>query len=1125
MNGPTGAEQPTGAQPTGAGQPADAGQSTKARQPAEAEAAPPGEALAPEPTPTGLGTPTGPEALTVPEPLTAPAPTRRKLVIGTALAGIAATLPLTGTSAYAGSTGTGTGTGTGTAPYPRPRAGEAVLRSGALEVRVDTGFPRVLSYTDRGTGAVLYGQPDPVTRLLVDGTARTPRVTARPAADRITYTLAFDGGTEIDAEITVDGWHVDWRVTRIADTPALRVGTLQIPGLALLSVRSDQPGAALLAARIDLDKAKSGDTLVRITPATPVDAAPTGCAYGVAATGELAAAVETNTVYDTPSGPTTWENGRLWRQTTASGGHRYARLGCGQWTHRAATAPLDDTEPLPYATVVLTRDRNGDGTADWQDAAIALRDIMVDPLGADEQHLRVVAHIPFNFASQATNPFLATLDNVKRIALATDGLRQFTLLKGYQSEGHDSAHPDYGGNPNTRAGGLADLNTLLRAGKTWHSDFAVHVNATESYPVAHAFSETLVDKSDAQWDWLDQSYRIDARRDLVSGDIVRRFRQLREETDPALNTLYIDVFRESGWNSDRLQRHLRAQGWQVTTEWGHGLERSALWSHWANETDYGGDTSRGINSRLIRFVRNHQKDVFADKWPTLLGGARMGNFEGWVGKTDWHAFYKIIWVDALPAKYLQAYPIRTWREHEITFEGPTGTTVTDTGGTRRITTDGRLVYDGGTYLLPWEPRRATDPEKLYHYNPGGGTTTWTLPRGWSGTRSVYAYRLTDQGRSRPERLTVRAGEVTVTAAAGQPYVLYRRPAPAQGGRGWGQGSGGHARRGAGRTGPGWGEGTPLADPGFHSGTLDAWRVSGPATVEPSALGDYELVVGAGGAATVSQRLARLAPGTYTASVQVEVGARPGERRRATLEVRTGDGVTAANWTETSTAGNFVAADRKHGTRFQRMFTPFTVPEGGGPVTLTLRTAAGTPRIRFDNVRVVPAVPTHRPGTVAYEDFEDVPQGWGPFVKGDAGQVTDPRTHIAQRHAPFTQRGWNGKAVDDVIDGGQSLKSRGENAGLVYRTVPHTVRFVPGRRYRVSFRYENEKAGQYAWVTAVDDPASRELSRTPLPVATRPTSHTYEFTAPESGEAWVGLRKTGDDGKAEFVLDAFEVREA
>ncbi|MEU0987024.1 endo-alpha-N-acetylgalactosaminidase family protein [Streptomyces sp. NPDC005953] len=1013
-------------------------------------------------------------------------PSRRTVVAATALAGAGAAL---------GASGTASASPTGPA--------ETVLRSAELDVTVDSGFPRILAYTHRESGARLYGQEDPITSVLIDSVARTPeRVTARARRDHVSYTLGF-GPTEIDVEIRVDGWQVHWRVTRIEDSGALPVGTLQIPDLALLSVRSDQPGAVLHAARIHLDKAASGDTLVRLTPHTPAEARPTGCAYAVVAHDRLGGAIETNTVWDKPTSAagTTWENGRLWRQTLVGDGYVKAQLVPGQWTHRAATAPADATEPLPYATVVITRDRGGDGIVDWQDAAIAFRDIMVTPLGADEQHLRVVPHIPFNFASQATNPFLATLDQVKRISLATDGLRQYTLLKGYQSEGHDSAHPDYAGNHNKRAGGLTDLNTLLREGQKWNSDFGVHVNATESYPVANAFSETLVDKSNEQWDWLDQSYRIDQRRDLVSGDIVRRFADLRAETHPALNMLYIDVFRESGWTSDRLQRALRDQGWQITTEWGHGLERSALWAHWATEIDYGPDTSRGINSRLIRFIRNHQKDVFADKWPTLLGIPRTSNFEGWVGKIDWPAFYELIWTHSLPAKYLQAHPIKRWDEHEITFFGPTS--VSDADGSRKITTDGRLVYRGGTYLLPWEPRRATDPTKLYHYNPTGGTSEWRLPRGWQRRSRVALYRLTDQGREHIEDLRVRSGgRITIDAEPGQPYVVHRTRQPAQ-------------------PDPDWGQATPLHDPGFTSGTLDGWRTTGPASVALSAIGDYELVIAAGAAATVSQRLTRLKPGSYAASVQVEIGATAGERRRASLEVRTSDGVRAENWTDISTAVNYVAADRKHGTRFQRMFTHFTVPEGGGPLTLTLHAAAGEARVRFDNVRIVAARPTRKPGTVAYEDFENVPQGWGVFVKGDAGGATDPRTHIAQRHAPFTQRGWNGKAIDDVIDGTESLKSRGENEGLVYRTVQHLVRFEPGRRYRVQFRYENEKAGEYAWITGVD---TRELDRVPIPVATEPTLWSHEFTAPDEGEAWVGLRKIGGVWGSEFVLDAFEVWE-
>ncbi|MWA10476.1 endo-alpha-N-acetylgalactosaminidase family protein [Streptomyces sp. BA2] len=1017
-------------------------------------------------------------------------PSRRAVVATGALAGVSAAIGLGGAATAA--------------------AGEAVLRSAELEVRVATDFPRVISYTDRSSKAVLHAQSEAVTTLLVDDVTHTPTVTTkRVGGDRVEYVLGLgDGATTLTVEIAVEGRQVRWRVREIDDSDALRVGTLRIPGLALLAVRSDQPGATLLAAKVQLDKAKSGDTEVKPAPDTAAEAA-TGCAYAVVAHDTLGGAVETNTVYDKPTSEagTTWDNGRLWRETVRRSGYVEARLTPGQWTHRAATAAVGDTEPLPYATVVITGDRNGDGKVDWQDAAIAFRDIMVKPLGADEQHLRVVPHIPFNFASQATNPFLATLDNVKRIHLATDGLRQYTLLKGYQSEGHDSAHPDYAGNYNTRAGGLDDLNTLVREGKNWNSDFSVHVNATESYPVANAFSEKLVDKANEQWDWLDQSYRIDQRRDLVSGDIVKRFADLRGEADGALNALYIDVFRESGWTSDRLQRALREQGWIVTSEWGHGFERSSVWSHWATEPDYGPDSSRGINSRLIRFIRNHQKDVFADKWPTLLGIARMGNFEGWVGKTDWSYFYDLIWTDSLPAKYLQAYPIKSWGEHEISFFGGTETTVSDADGSRRIVTDGRVVYEKGSYLLPWEPRKATDPAKLYHYNPEGGKGSWALPRGWSGLSKVALYRLTDQGRVFVADVPVRGGKVTLDAKAKQPYVLYRQ-------------------RAAALPDPGWGQATPLHDPGFNSGSLRGWKVSGPASVELSKLGDHELVIGSGGKAAVGQRLRRLKAGAYVASVQVEVGEKAGDARKATLEVRTADGVTAANWTRTSTAGNYVAADRKHGTRFQRMFVPFTVPEGGGSAELTLRADAGHARVRFDNVRIVSTTRGNAPGEgrLVSEDFEHVPQGWGPFVKGDAGKVTDPRTHIAQRHAPYTQRGWNSKAIDDVIDGSQSLKSRGENAGLVYRTVPHTARFEAGKRYRVTFRYENEKAGQYAWITAVDEPAAREIDRKELPVVTEPTVLTYEFTAPDKGEAWVGLRKSGDDGTAEFALDAFEVRE-
>ncbi|WP_018157536.1 endo-alpha-N-acetylgalactosaminidase family protein [Demetria terragena] len=982
-----------------------------------------------------------------------------------------------------------------------------VLRSRHLEVTVGSDFPRILSYRDR-SGGLLHGATDPVDHVLINGERVVTTASVRTERDKATYRLKTPAGSRIDVSIEVDGWGVEWRVTNIREGGGERIGTLQIPQLRMVAIRSDQPGAELRCGRVELDQSKEGDVVVNPADTSEPDGSARGGAYGVVATDELAAALETNVVYDLPNSEarTTWENGRLWHQVRSRGKATETGFAPGQWTIRPDRSRSKEMEPLPWVRVILTRDRNGDGKVDWQDAAIAMRDIAVTPRGADEQHLRVVAHIPFNFASQATNPFLHTLDSVKRVNLATDGLRQFVLLKGYQSEGHDSAHPDYAGNYNRGAGGLDDLNTLLRKGSRWNSDFAVHVNATESYPVANAFSETLVDVEDEQWDWLDQSYRIDPRRDLVSGDIVRRFADLRRETHRGLNMLYIDVFRESGWNSDGLQHQLRKQGWTVTTEWGHGLERSSIWSHWATEIDYGADESRGINSQLIRMVRHHQKDVFSDRWPAVLPTAKIGNFEGWRGKTDWNEFYQKIWTEALPAKFLQAFPIKTWSAREVTFFASRAVSSRDEQGTQVVSVDGHEVLRGSSYLLPWEPSELTKPAKLYHFNAKGGRTTWVLPSGWRSIRQVYVYRLNDQGRKQVGTVPVRSGKVRLEAKAGEAYAIYRRPAPTQ-------------------TDPRWGEGTPLRDPGFRSGGLADWKVRGRAEATTDDNGHHQVVLPSGPATTVSQRLRRLEPGHYVLGVHVQVGATAGETRRAEVSVRTGD-KTVSRWAERSTAENFVAADHRQGTRMQRVMVPFRVRRDQDRVEVELSAEAGAAIVAFASVRVdeVSGPPAERQGAVIFEDFERLPYGWGPFVKGDAGGSTDPRTHIAQRNAPYTQRGWNGKAIDDVIAGKQSLKSRGENPGLVYRTVPHTVRFTPGRRYEVSFSYQCETANTYEWVTGIDRPQSEVLKATPMPQALRTTTMKLEIEAPADGDLWVGLRKPAEGGAVEFVLDDFEVRE-
>jgi hypothetical protein len=45
----------------------------------------------------------------------------------------------------------------------------------------------------------------------------------------------------------------------------------------------------------------------------------------------------------------------------------------------------------------------------------------------------------------------------------------------------------------------------------------------------------------------------------------------------------------------------------------------------------------------------------------------------------------------------------------------------------------------------------------------------------------------------------------------------------------------------------------------------------------------------------------------------------------------------------------------------------------------------------------------------------------PFVTGSAGMEGDARTQLSRRHEPYTQKGWNGRAMDSVLSGDWSLK--------------------------------------------------------------------------------------------------------
>lgn len=338
--------------------------------------------------------------------------------------------------------------------------------------------------------------------------------------------------------------------------------------------------------------------------------------------------------------------------------------------------------------------------------------------------------------------------------------------------------------------------------------------------------------------------------DLASGNVLKRLEELRADfpADSNMNWLYWDVYYPRGWQANRFAQEVADQGWRLSSEWSDAQIENNTWSHWANEESYGGTSNKGLNSKLMRFVLNSDRDTFNPD--PKLGNANVVEFEGWTGHNDYNAFIKNVWERNLPTKFLQQSEIMTWEPTEISFKNGTvvQSDVASVPGTvpptqRTITFDGATVYkEGGSYLLPWSDG-GTD--RLYYWNPSGEAATWQLTDAWAGQSSLKLFELTDTGRVEVADIAVADGAVSLPATeADTAYVLYPAsavPAPKT---------------------PNWGQGSNIEDPGFFSGNLDAYEATENVSIVKSERGNFQAEIGAG-PGWISQEL-QLPEGDYSA---------------------------------------------------------------------------------------------------------------------------------------------------------------------------------------------------------------------------------------------------------------------
>ena len=1050
-----------------------------------------------------------------------------------------------------------------------------IISSEDMEVTVDKTFPRVVKYLMKKGNLkdkVFYGQPELIRTIKINGKdirLKKADVTSEINGNTISYILKVRKGTEIDAVIKaflkVEKNTLAFEITEIInnlDDTTYPIETIEIPDHGLISINSKQKDVSFKGAVMSSNTLISGDEGFATVPGSYKS----DFMYAFISADGMSAGLWSNSENDgRHKASNIWAGGasntRVLVKSEKIGDKNVMTLSSAKWYyHRKVTDShnreyvVKETE-MPKTKIIITGDENDDKTVDWQDGAIAFRSIMNNPFKSEEVPELVAHRIAMNFGGQAQNPFLTTLDNVKRVAMHTDGLGQSVILKGYGNEGHDSGHPDYY-DIGRRIGGAKDMNTLMEKGKDLGARFGIHINCGEMYPEAKAFDDNSVRRDSNGnlrygWNWIDQGVGLDSVYDLATGNRKDRFDKLKALVGDNLDYIYVDIWgnmtggSDDTWQTRKLSKEINDRGWRMTTEWGPTNEYDSTFQHWAADLTYGGYTAKGENSVVMRFLRNHQKDSWVANYhkyggaalAPLLGGYNMKDFEGWQGRNDYDAYIQNLYEHNLTTKFIQHFKVMKWEEgttigsytpdKKITLKNDEGDIlvlerVSDDSNSgdyykRIITLNGKVIAKGAepeintgngneSYLLPWVWDAATgervpeDDEKLYHFNNQAGETTWELPESWKTLSDVKIYKLTDLGKKDEQTLKVVDGKITITAEAKQPYVVYK-------------GSKGNIT-------VKWSEGMHLTDAGFNSGSLESWTKAGTGKAEIAKSQFSNPMMKLTGEVSMSQKLTDLTPGKQYA---VLVGVDNRSDSKAIMSITEGGRKLAENYTIRSIAKNYVkaythsnlSATVNGSSYFQHMYVFFKAP-ASGEAMLTLSKLAGEGETYFDDVRVVESdannITFDKDGEVVKftQDFEHSVQGLYPFVVGGIENVEDNRIHLSELHAPYTQAGWDVKKMDDVLEGNWSVKINGlvRRSAIAFRTIPQNFRFEPGVKYHISFKYQSGTDGIYAVVKGTGE----EINSKPEPLAMamgKDADGTYEtdIVGDESGQTWFGIYST------------------
>ncbi|MDQ6422158.1 endo-alpha-N-acetylgalactosaminidase family protein [Paenibacillus sp. LHD-117] len=979
-------------------------------------------------------------------------------------------------------------------PVAKPITVTDTIGSEEMSVVIDQEFPRVQKYKWKANNAEMHGQINGLNEVKINQVSYFPTAKSyNKSADgsSAAYMLEIpEISVKFDAKLSVQDNELKFEVLNLREEGAEKVKTIEFPNHDLISVNASEPKAQETAAWITGDWVPVQEEYKDLVlGATDVNA---GRTYAFLNNDKLAASVITNVVNG-------FDKVRVKVANDTKLNQKKAAVSGGSWIYRNNS--VLEPEALPTAKVVLTPDANDDGIVDWQDGAIAYREAAPTPQGSD-MISDTFSYISMNIGSTNTSPFLRAFDNAKKISNLTDGFGQIVLYKGYQAEGHDDSHPDYGGHIGIRQGGKEDFNFVLEEGKKYNIYGGVHINATEYMTDAFEFEhDNMALPLSKGWGWLDQAYYVNKTKDVESGELERRLQMLKDDTGDNLSFVYVDVYSGADYNAKKLAEYINERGWMLGTEYAGPLFEQAAWVHWGTDPAY---PNKGNDSKIVRFLRNTQADGFLAT-PLLKGmqqagvGYWQGNPESNSYKSTTSAFFN----HNLPTKYMQNFGIMKLETNRILFEDNVKVErlsdgkihLSKDGHDVAIMTDSDKITNS-TVFIPWDPQTE---DKIYHWNPAGGATTWTVPASWNAVETAKLYKLTDLGREFVADVQVTNDQVTLNAEAGTGYVLYPDTAPVQ---------------------PAmvWGEGSPVKDIGFDSQGFDYWSKSAATTDHIKFVknnnADDQLQVAGPADATIQQEITGLEAGkSYSASVWVSIDG----KRKVEIGVQQGDD-KVVNDLDNTEHGYLGQQHKYYGKNFQRIKVSFDAKSD--KALFTLKAAEGNATVLFDDVRVWEnPTKTDAGESVLFEDFENVDEGWGPFVYSKSGPV---RTHLVEKaEDPSTQY------FSYVLDGKWSLKTNEENTGSWLRTLPHTLRLEEDRLYNLTMDYNSDQAGMYSVAIRVkENGVVRELAIKEL--AEGENKLDMSFSTDGAKDAYLEIVKNFNNNQKELtgtlVLDNIRVND-